>query len=184
VPKLVCTPPYCLDHVQCAKKIVPIDKIIPNCREHLLIMAALHWTRAPKLYYIFCCLLTFSYLPNTFCTFLVTDWLNFIARLLMCPITLCMFLVADWLNLIAFPLLCPITRKIGASLQSVTSNNLCVLTSHLVQRRLLGFTFCSLMYLDLWTSRIARKLIMSTCTDSSCMSRTCECQLWGLGFRY
>jgi hypothetical protein len=101
-------------------------------------VAALHWTRAPKLYYIFCCLLTFSYLPNTFCTFLVTDWLNFIAHLLMCPITLCMFLVADWLNLIAYPLLCPITRKISAPLQSVTSINLCVLTSHLVQRRLLG----------------------------------------------
>jgi hypothetical protein len=38
-----------------------------------------HWTRASQLYYIFCYLLIFSYLPNTFfCTFMVTCRLNII----------------------------------------------------------------------------------------------------------
>ncbi len=39
---------------------------LTNCREYLTSMAAHHWTKAPLLCYIFCGLLTFSYLPNAF----------------------------------------------------------------------------------------------------------------------
>jgi hypothetical protein len=39
---------------------------LTNCRQHLTSLAAHRWTRAPLLCYIFCGLLTFSYLPNAF----------------------------------------------------------------------------------------------------------------------
>jgi hypothetical protein len=61
--------------------------IITNCKEHLVNMAAQHWTRSPKLYYIFCCILTSSLTSlRPFCTSLVAGLLNLMTHTLLGPI--------------------------------------------------------------------------------------------------
>jgi hypothetical protein len=49
-------------HIQVVKGY----QIITDCKEHLVNMTRHHWTRAPQLYGLSYCLMTFLYCPNLF----------------------------------------------------------------------------------------------------------------------
>jgi hypothetical protein len=61
--------------------------LIIDCRQFLLTWQhAIGW-ELPRLYYVSCWLVTSLYLPNSFCTFLITGWLSLITHAFLCPIT-------------------------------------------------------------------------------------------------
>jgi hypothetical protein len=102
--------------------------------------AACDWMRAPQLYHTTCCLLIFSYLPNTFfCTFMVTHWWAWTSQL---TFFFCVGVRSHTMRVISGNLIKVWTCALldyalnkgihGNSCTLIIHNNLCTLASYLV----------------------------------------------------